>query len=406
MKKFARQQYIWLLFLLLVSLGSLTAEFINHRFSMPDLEVYVKAADRLMQGEELYRTAEEDPYEHYVFKYSPPAAMLFIPISFFGSVTAKYVYWGLLTIMLAQILYLSQRIFNTKSAAGTKISLNLILLIIITGTHFFRELHLGQVNLLLLWLYVLAMAAYFRDKEILTGIPLAISIFIKPFALIFVPFLLLTGKFRASISFLLSALTLFLLPLIFYPDVNHYLGLYGSWFKELSIELGNKQDLLEAGNHTLFSLLARFTPLRLIPLDGNTRLVFQVMVLALLGLLLLWNIIREKSVSSRMNMFALLTALIPLLAFTSYNAFIFTLPLLASLIFSFRRLGFFSKILFVVSCLLIGGNIYDLAGPVLFNILWGASVYSWGTIGLIAIYCMEFNRINKSPDLSGIRSAV
>ena len=74
---------MWIIFLVLVSAGSLSAELINGRLEMVDLEVYYRAAERLVDGGDLYRGVEEDPYFHYVFKYSPPAALLFVPFILF-----------------------------------------------------------------------------------------------------------------------------------------------------------------------------------------------------------------------------------------------------------------------------------------------------------------------------------
>ena len=393
MKKLILQNYIWFLFLIFVSAGSFVAEHINHRFSMPDLEVYEKAATRLINGEELYRTTEEDPYEHYVFKYAPPAALIFIPFALPDPEASKYLYWIFLTFIMGHLLYLSKNIFTVDGHNRSRTTLSIVLLIIIAGTHFFRELHLGQVNLLLLWCYMLAMFALYRNQQILGGIPLGISIFVKPFALIFLPFLLLSGKFRASLSFLATAMVMFLIPFVFYPDLQQYMGLYGSWMEELSIELSNKQDLLAAGNHTLFSLIARFTPLRLLPLEGSAKLFYQGLLLVLIGIFLLRFMLKDKSQFGRIKIFIVLIALIPMLAVTSYNAFILSLPLLACIIFQFRKLTFAMKVLFIISCLMIGGNIYDISGPQLFDILWGISVYTWGSMGLMIILFTEWKKI-------------
>ena len=56
------------------------AEIINRRFWMSDFEVYYKSSDRLLHGENLYRIVADG---HYVFKYSPTSAALFIPFLVF-----------------------------------------------------------------------------------------------------------------------------------------------------------------------------------------------------------------------------------------------------------------------------------------------------------------------------------
>ncbi|MDT8394128.1 MAG: glycosyltransferase family 87 protein [Bacteroidales bacterium] len=396
MKTFIRQHYKWIIFLALVSLGSLAGELINKRLGMPDLEVYHKTTERLLQGEELYRTAEEDPYEHYVYKYSPPAAFIFIPFVFTGFAAAKYLYWFFLTLILGHTLYLLQRILIRSDGLNNRMIISIMLAIVITGTHFFRELHLGQVNLLLLWLYVVALYALCWKKPLLTGIPLAVSLFLKPFALIFIPFLLITGHYKALANMLLFALIMFGLPFIFYPEMNNFLGLYASWLNELAIELNNKQELLAAGNHTIFSVLARYSPLRFMALEGIAGMIYQLCLLLIITGILLWFLIRDKSRESNIRIYIILIALIPLLAYTSYNAFILTLPLTAYLLFHFRELSLPWKILFIFSSILIGGNIYDLVGSSLFDLFWAISVYAWGSLGMLLIIFINWHKFSRS----------
>ena len=144
---FLRKNYVWILFLLLVSAGSFSAEMINSRMDMRDLEVYYRAADRLTEGGELYRAVEENPWEHYVYKYAPPAAMLFIPFLPLGIPLSKIIYWILLSFILGTVLYNLKTLLSPKTASNRRVTTSLLLGIIIAGTHFFRELHLGQVNL-------------------------------------------------------------------------------------------------------------------------------------------------------------------------------------------------------------------------------------------------------------------
>lgn len=386
-----------MIFLVLLSAGSLAGELINKRFSMSDLEVYHKTSVRLLQGEELYRSAEEDPWEFYVFKYSPPAAFLFLPFVVTGFSTARFLYWAFLTFILGHTLYLLYRIFIPPGQHRSRIALSLVLAMLIVGAHFFRELHLGQVNLLLLWLYVIAVYAYKRRRSHLLALVLAISIFIKPFALIFLPFLLLSRRYRSTLLLFAFSLLIFFLPMLFYPDLERFFGLYASWISEIGIELGAKQDLLMPGNHTIFSVLARYSPLRMLPLEGFSKLIYQGLVLCIIAALLLWYIVRSKDGESFLRIFIILIAMIPLLAFTSYNAFIFSLPLVTFLLFRFRDLSIFYRVLFIISCIMIGGNIYDLSGPVLFDLFWEISVYSWGTIGLIVIAFMNWGQLRVNP---------
>jgi len=182
--------------------------------------------------------------------------------------------------------------------------------------------------------------------------------------------------------------------MLFYADANEYLGLFSSWFNELSLEMGSKQELMAEGNHTIFSVLARSTPIGLIQLEGPGRYIYQLLLLLFLGLFLLWFYFKQATSDRDMRMYIILIALIPLLAFTSYNAFIFNLPLIVYLLFKFRELNLTFKVLFIISCLLIGGNIYDVVGKDLFDYFWSISVFSWGTIGLLITMFASWNKFS------------
>ncbi len=393
MKAFLKQNYIWIFFLVLVSAGSLAGELINNRFSMSDLEVYHKTAERLINGEGLYRSVEEDPYEHYVFKYSPPCALLFTPFVLTGFSSAKFIYWAFLTFILGHILVTIKHIFLGNQKMNARITVSFILSIIIIGTHFFRELHLGQVNLILLWLYVMALKSFLDKKPISVGALLAISLFLKPFGLIFFPFILITGRYKAFLYTIGFIIVLFLIPFIFYPNIHDYIDLYTEWINELRVELGNKQDLMVVGNHTLFSVLARYTPIRLLSFEGSTRIIYQLLVLGSIAGTILWFMLKSRNTSGYTLIYIILISIIPLLAFTSYNAFIFGLPLITFLLFQFREMNVFFKSLFILCCILIGGNIYDLVGRDMFDFFWDVSVYSWGTLGLLIIVFANWKKL-------------
>jgi hypothetical protein len=396
MKVFLRQNYIWIIFLLVLSMAALAGELINNRFTMSDLEVYHKTAERLLQGEELYRSVEEDPYEHYVYKYSPPCALFFIPFVITGFSISKILYWAFLTFILGHSLVTLKDIFLNGQKTNIKIAGRFILAILIIGTHFFRELHLGQVNLVLLWLYILTLFSSKNSKPGWAGATLAISLFIKPFGLILIPFILLTGRFREVLYTLGFVIILFVIPFFFYLNIHDYLALYSSWFTELGIELGDKQDLLAVGNHTIFSVLARYSPISLVSLDGYNRTIYQLVLLVIIAAIILWYLFKNRNPEGHTRIYIVLISLIPLLAFTSYNAFIFTLPLLTYLLFHFREMKGFYRILFILSCIFIGGNIYDLVGRNMFDLFWEISVYSWGTLGLLICLFANWNLFKEN----------
>lgn len=377
------------------------SEIINHKFWLSDFEVYYKAAERIVQSHNLYQISADD---YYIFKYSPTSAIYFIPFIIFPFAIAKYVYWLFLTSILVSGFYLCIKILKPSLYQIQNVrSINTITLLaaLILAIHYLRELHLGQVNYLLLYLFILALYCYKKQKRILISLILAISIFIKPFALIFLPFLLIKKKYLELFIFAGFCLLLFLLPFLFYNSVATTLNQYHLWFNELLTELSHKQGLLENANHTIFSVFARYTPIRLLLINSKISIIYQMVVLIVVGITFLWfTRINIKNINSDQKQyfsiieFSLLTSLIPLLAVTSVNAYIFTLILVFIILLYYKNLKFYEKVLAIIAFIFIGGDFPDLIGKQISILIDNISLITIGTI--ILIYLLFALRIRNS----------
>jgi hypothetical protein len=159
---------------------------------------------------------------------------------------------------------------------------------------------------------------------------------------------------------------------------------------ELKIELSHKQGLLQNSNHTIFSVVARYTPLQLIVESPTAAKVYQLILLSLLGLFV-FSFIRlqqKATITSDRKLlialdFAMLISLIPLLAFTSENAFIYTMFLVFVIIIYFNRMLLAEKIVAVIGLLFIGGNFAEVIGKKLSQRLDEISLISVGAIILL-----------------------
>jgi len=367
-------------------------EIINHRFWLSDFEVYYKAAQRISASKNLYGYPEDD---HYVFKYSPTSALLFIPFTIFKFEIAKYVYWLFLTFLICTAFYLSLKMVKPALLqAGNKKAINAIVFsaTVTLALHFLRELHLGQVNYLLLFIYTFACYSFISGKWKLASTLLAISIFIKPFAILFIPYFVIKKKYKEVLVLVIAIVVCAILPLLFYRSVDMTISQYQLWFNELTIELSHKQSLLADANHTIFSVLARYTPLGFLLISAFIGKVYQLSILAILAILVYCFVsMKPKSDSSDQNGyftaidFALLVALIPLLAFTSENAFIYTQFLVIVVLCNFKKLRLYEKIMAVIGFLFVGGNFAELTGKKLSQALDNWSLVSVGTIILLCL---------------------
>lgn len=208
---------VYLIFILLT--GYMIIHIFNGRFSLYDFEVYYRAAERIALGQNLYQIPDDG---HYIFKYSPVSALFFIPLKWFPLATAKIIYWMISSLAFCYVLVLFYRIGslgNTVIRAGRKNLLYMISFICL-GAFFELELHLGQVNIFILLLLVLSAFFSLKNRPLLSGLLLSLSLFLKPFGLILLVYYLYRMKFREVLYFLLFTVILFFLPLVFYGSLQ------------------------------------------------------------------------------------------------------------------------------------------------------------------------------------------
>jgi hypothetical protein len=394
-----KKPWFGLALILFVCLTFLSLEIINHRFWLSDFEVYYKAAYGLIYSENLYRHVEDG---HYIFKYSPVSAIIFIPFTLFSFGVAKVMYWLVLTGIIVLNFYISVQLLSPKIGLRPEVKqINIIYILsaLILALHFLRELHLGQVNYLILFIYVLVLLALIKEKVIISSILLSLSIFIKPFGLIFLPYLLYRKKFKALLMIGISSIVWSFSPLIFYQNWHLFINQYYGWFNEIWIEMGHKQALLADANHTIFSVIARFTPLRFILSDPRFATFYQIALLIAL-LFFFYKVFKltaaNKVVENTILDFCLLIGFIPLLAFTSENAFIFEQLLVIAVISNFKLLSNFEKTTSVASFIFIGGNLSEILGHQVSAFLNDNSFIAIGTMLLIFVFYKLLVKLNKN----------
>ena len=377
-----------LLFLASLCILFLVAEIINDRFWLSDFEVYYNAAKRILHSENLYRIQSDG---HYIFKYSPTSAVYFIPFTLVPLVIAKFLYWILLSGIIVCAFYMSVKLLSFYKPSS---KLNVILFTgsVILAIHYLRELHLGQVNFILLFLYILSIYFYIENKTIYYSAVLAISIFIKPFTLVFIPYLIFKKKYKEVMWFFIFCTVLALVPFLFYSTIETTLNQYAMWINELKIELSHKQGLHNYSNHTIFSVFARYSPLKYVEFNETTARIYQLTLLAIIGISIVWFMkindsiknIEQQKINSILEI-SLLVSFIPLLAFTSENAFIFSQLLIFAVLLNFQLLNKLEKFIAVLSFIFIGGNFSELIGSDLSQRIDNLSLISVGAILLITL---------------------
>ncbi|OFW03775.1 MAG: hypothetical protein A3I61_16075 [Acidobacteria bacterium RIFCSPLOWO2_02_FULL_68_18] len=159
--------------------------------SMPDFEVYRTAGARAAAGEPLYRATDG----HYQFKYFPATAFVFVPLAAVPVTAAKAAWFALSVGALVGLVALSVGELPHRAVPS---SLLVGAALLSLGKFYARELLLGQINLLVALLAVIGLALLLRRRDSGAGAAFAAAALLKPYAVVFLPYLLGARRFRAA----------------------------------------------------------------------------------------------------------------------------------------------------------------------------------------------------------------
>jgi hypothetical protein len=103
------------------------------------------------------------------------------------------------------------------------------LTVLALGKFYAREIGLGQANLLLAVLVVFALDAGRHGRDALGGVLLAAATVVKPYAIIFLPYLVARRRFRAAAWLVGGVAAAMLLPAVRYGVAGNFDLLRGLW---------------------------------------------------------------------------------------------------------------------------------------------------------------------------------
>lgn len=370
--KFLNENGWFVLIMLIFSLFFFIVQNINNRFWMHDFEVYYSAVDSFIKGEQVYDVSYGLGSGFY--KYSPFALLLFSPTFILPFYIAKTIHFIMLSGAFIMAIIISKNIvikylltdWNAKYP-------NLLLFLFFTPLlpHFYTELHLGNINVLLLLIFLFSLYLIHTKKEISSGVLIAIGILIKPHFILFLPLLFFRKKFKSLTSSIISIAIGLILPTVFI-GLQANLNLHHQWTQTML----NHNSSLISGQDTIFSWIYR-----LINQFGFTDVIFNeklfcLIILILISLsylfMLMINLKKEKvkagSTSLKMQNFTfeffLLLALIPNITKTDSEHFLLSIPLIVFLIIYLfkQKKDFIKKGIAIFVLLLYGMNIRELLG--------------------------------------------
>ena len=215
---------------------------------MPDFEVYWRAGARAQVAEPLYRAADE----HYQFKYLPAFAVLAIPLAAVPLGTAKPL-WFIASALLIPAL-IAGSIGLLPNARRARWWLGLVTFLLM-AKFYGHELVLGQVNLLFAVTVLTAVHLLLRGREMTAGLLLSLAIVIKPYAVLFLPWLAAQRRVPACAAAGAGLALALLVPAPLY-GVGGTLALHQNWWQ--TVAGSTAPNLLNADNVSLAAMFAKW----------------------------------------------------------------------------------------------------------------------------------------------------
>lgn len=346
---------------------------------MPDLQVYWTSAVRARAAEPLYRVEDL----HYQHKYLPAFAVLAIPLGLVPLGVAKAIWFVVSVALVVALVSVSLRLLPERRRPAW---LLVVATLIVMGKFYGHEIVLGQMNAPFAVIVALALLALGDRSEARGGLLVALAVVVKPYAVIFLPWLLARRQLT-SIATSFAGLALVLaLPAVIY-GVAGDVELHRAWWR--TVTHSTPPNLLNADNVSVAALFAKRIGVgpAAAALAGAAGLA--LLVLAAVVFLRRTGVKRPDVLEG-----ALLLTLIPLLSPQGWDyVFLLATPAVMLIANYSDRLPVVLRVVTIGALVTIGLTLFDVMGRARY-----ATFMSWSGITLcffVVIAALATLRIRK-----------
>ena len=330
------------------------------RHEMIDFHTWRQSAVRALHAEPLYRPEDG----HYQFKYFPFYALMMGPFGAIDESTGKAVWFAISLVLLMTLLRWSIAALPDRRRSPQFLTW---ITVVLMAKFYAHELVLGQPNLLLGALLLATLLAVQRDRQIAAGLLLGVAVFVKPYALILFPWLVITGRWRGAAAAGTVVATGLLIPALVY-GWNGNLDLLRAWLR--TVRESTAPNLLGNDNVSIAAMWAKW----LGPGPQATTLAWVTLLAILVLLIVVWRR-RQRASAPEYLECALLMLLIPLISPQGWDyVLLLATPAVVCLVDRWRELTAGWQWALGVALALMGLTIFDVMGRMLYGRFMALSI--------------------------------
>ena len=233
------------------------------RSELVDFEVYRTAAARALAAQPLFRLDDG----HYQYKYLPAFAFVMAPFAWLPKALAEAVWFALSVAMAAWFVRMSLLAVPDRRLSDDAL---IWLALLLMGKFLVKELAFGQTNILLGLVLLGAALAAQRGRHLAAGVLVGVGVFVKPYALVFVPWLMWVSGASALAAFSGVIAVGLLLPAAVYGWAGN-LDLLAGWYR--IVTGATAHTLLAHENISFASMWAKWWRPEAAPLALDRRVV-------------------------------------------------------------------------------------------------------------------------------------
>jgi hypothetical protein len=329
---------------------------------MPDFEVYWRAGSRAAVAEPLYR--EED--EHFQLKYLPAFAVLAIAAARLPLAVAKALWFGYTVSLIPVLLALSLGLVPAQRRPPWLLALITFALM---GKFYGHELALGQVNLFFAVIVLAGVHLIATGQSAPGGLLFALAVIIKPYAVLFLPWLAAQRAIRALAAAAAGILAALVLPVPLY-GWHGTIALHVDWWR--TVTESTAPNLLNADNVSLAAMYAKWIGSGSAPAVLAAVTAAGLLAIATLVFLGRRGLVRPEGLEA-----ALLLMLIPLLSPQGWDyVFLVATPAAMYVVNYDRDLPSALRLGAWLALVIVAFTLYDVVGKRVYGLFMAWSAVS------------------------------